>query len=83
MLAPANCLCSDADLIEIASKIVEQLASKQKQLCPYAADENADSGTATDDLKAQYLLLRIALVGVHTSIGGSALTGTVLAGRTS
>ena len=53
---------SDADLHEIASRIVEQLASKQTYLSDSARQDDNSASDAVDSLQAQYLLLRITLV---------------------
>ncbi|EXJ74420.1 uncharacterized protein A1O5_02716 [Cladophialophora psammophila CBS 110553] len=50
-----------AGLVDIASKVVEQLAPKQEGLLKSAEHDDLDIKEIRESLKAQYLLLRIAL----------------------
>ncbi len=60
----------DADLLEIASKVVEQLAYKQEDLSQTLEQDGPGEISVANGLKAQYLLLRIALVSTLSSRHG-------------
>jgi hypothetical protein len=52
----------DAGLLDIASDVIEQLASKEEQLSKNADHDDLNVGSFTETFRAQYLLLRITLV---------------------
>jgi len=54
----------DTGLLEIGSRIVEQLAAKDEDLSQPNKEEDPAGVPATEALKIHYLLLRIALVSV-------------------
>ncbi|OCT48712.1 hypothetical protein CLCR_04716 [Cladophialophora carrionii] len=54
--------CLDAGLLDIASAIIEQLASKQERLAKSDDNDAPSGGGFTESLQARYLLLRVALV---------------------
>ncbi|KIX92131.1 uncharacterized protein Z520_12124 [Fonsecaea multimorphosa CBS 102226] len=54
-------LAKDAGLVDIASKVIEQLASKLEAPLKRADHEEFDSGRITESLNAQFLLMRIIL----------------------
>jgi hypothetical protein len=54
----------DAGLPDMGTKLVEQLAAKQPLLKTQSSDEDESRDQTADSLRFQYLLLRIALVGI-------------------
>ncbi|EXJ88521.1 hypothetical protein A1O1_05451 [Capronia coronata CBS 617.96] len=69
-------LADDSCRLETGVKIVEQLASKQESLSRSIHDDVPNSSHVHDDLKEQYLLLRVALVRkrIMYTASGMALT---------
>ncbi|KIW65046.1 hypothetical protein PV04_07333 [Phialophora macrospora] len=54
--------CLNAGLLDIASEVIGQLASKQEQLSKSADHDDLNVDSFPESFRAQYLLLRIALV---------------------
>ncbi|KAJ9615350.1 hypothetical protein H2200_001425 [Cladophialophora chaetospira] len=53
--------CVASGLLDLASKVLEYLASKAEKLAEAADQDDNDSSEAAQDLRARYVLLRIAL----------------------
>lgn len=73
----------ETGLLEIACKIVELLASKQEHVSQIPDQIAAEESNVGDGLKAQYFLLRVALVGICTALNGTRLTNAGVEARTS
>lgn len=59
---------ADTGQLEIGGRIVEQLASKRECLSQTSQEDILQNSHIIDDLKEQYQMLRIALVGDNTQL---------------